>query len=147
MAEPSDMHVSENQSSAESGSDSEFEGFGEEGITLIGNMRYTAILNLDYNGDSHPKDVAANWTAIDTPSTIAPFTGNVGLTVNLAEDAAPIKFFKFLFNEDYWTKIVTEINNIANAKIAQPLSPQSRLQDWTPVNADKIKLFFLHCVF
>lgn len=110
MAEAEDVNVSDSEISSDSGSDMEFEGFEEEDIRLIGNVqRFTAIWNPDYDREV-PKDLAMNWSSLDTPPTLAPFTRNVGLTVDLADDASPLEFFKLLFNENYWEKIVTETN-------------------------------------
>ena len=78
------MNVTDSENSGESSSDSEFEGFKEEDIRLIRNVQqYKAILNPYYDQDVS-KAVAAN-----TTPTIAPFTRNVSLIVNLEEDATP----------------------------------------------------------
>ena len=111
-------------------------------------QRYTSILNPQYDRILQ-KDEELNWSGVDSPPTLAPFTRNVGLTVNLANEAAPIEFFKLLFDDDYWPKIVNETNNYAAGKIheaQQPLSPNSRLKDWSPVTIDEIKLFFALCI-
>lgn len=114
MAEAEGMFESENKSSGENSSDSDFEGFEADDIRLIGNVqRFTAILNPDYDREV-PKDMEMNWSTVDSPPTVAPFTRNTRLTVDLADDASPIDFFKLLFNEDYWEKIVTQTNLYAN---------------------------------
>lgn len=116
MAEAEGMFESENESSGENSSDSDFEGFEADDIRLIGNVqRFTAILNPDYDREV-PKDMEMNWSTVDSPPTVAPFTRNTRLTVDLADDASPIDFFKLLFNEDYWEKIVTQTNLYANGK-------------------------------
>ena len=130
MAAVGNLRDSESESdnnSANSGSDSEFEGFEGEEVQLLGNvLRYTSILNPDYDREV-PKDVTLNWTDVDTPPTIAPFNRDVGLTVHLEEVASPLEFFQLLFDKDYWEKIVTQTNNYAAARInneARPMTPQ-----------------------
>ena len=117
---------------------------------MLGNvLRYTSILHPDYDQEV-PKDVTLNWTNVDTPPTIAPFNRDVSLTVNLEEDASPLEFFQLLFDKDYWEKIVTQTNNNAAARInneARPMSPQSRLQNWSPVSIDEMKLLFCPLYF
>ncbi|MCG7879142.1 MAG: transposase [Candidatus Thiodiazotropha taylori] len=147
MADIENIADSGSDNSADSGSESEFEGFEEDEVAVNGNiLNHTVILNPNYDRII-ARDEELNWSNIDTPPTIAPFTRDVGLTVDLDEEAEPIQFFKLFFNEDYWPIIVTETNKYAEAKIAQqPLSPNSRLHEWTPVTVDEVKLFFALCI-
>lgn len=138
MADIENIADSGSDNSADSGSESEFEGFEEDEVAVNGNiLNHTVILNPNYDRII-ARDEELNWSNIDTPPTIAPFTRDVGLTVDLDEEAEPIQFFKLFFNEDYWPIIVTETNKYAEAKIAQqPLSPNC---SWTLYNKDVPKI-------
>ena len=132
---------------ASSSDDSDFEGFGAEEIQVQGNVTGIYRAEIPEYDRELPADQEINWTRTDSQPTICSFTRTTGLNVDLEADAAPIDYFKLLFDKDMWPKLVDETNRYANAKIVgQNLSPECRLQTWVPVTVDEIKVFFALCI-
>lgn len=64
------------------------------------------------------------------------------MTEELPEDPTELDFFNLLFDEGMWEVLVLETNRYATNRInSGNLAPHSRLQKWTPVTIDEMKVF------
>jgi hypothetical protein len=91
-----------------------------------------------------PTDTEFGWSQSDSDCYIMPFSEENGLTCDLPENACVPDFFNILFDADMW-ETLTEQTNLYTAQILQKgeLKPNSRMQKWTPVSVDEMKVFLV----
>lgn len=88
-----------------------------------------------------PVDVAYGWSSTDNDPTNMPFTGASGLTEQLPDSPTAFDFFDILFDEGMWGILTDQTNLYAEQSLAtMTLKPQSRMQKWSPVTIDEMKV-------
>lgn len=98
--------------------------------------------------DSMNLQSVRQWCKIDmknipSPPPLVPFSGNPGLTVNIANNASILSYFELLFDDQILRMIVQETNRYAQQYIHKTVcKEESRWKKWTETNVEELRLFF-----
>lgn len=98
--------------------------------------------------DSMNLQSVRQWCKIDMknippPPPPVPFSGNPGITVNIANNASILNYFELFFDDQILRMIVQETNRYAQQYIHKTVCKKgSRWKKWTETNVEELRLFF-----
>lgn len=113
-----------------------------ENVAIVREFPMEQASNLQ-NCDT-PVDVEFGWSSVDTEPFVMPFTGESGLAEHLPDSPVALDFFNLMFNDEMWGVLIQQTNLYATQTLATTqLKPQSRMQKWSPVTVDEMKVWHM----
>ena len=140
---------------ADSDSEAEFEGFGEDEIEAArnactastGDLGVFEIPDLDDDEDV-PRDVNMGWMRQNLDPLALPFFGedDTGLSANIDRTTlqTPMDYWNLFINDQDFESWAEQTNIYADQQLqrrAGVLSPAARMKGWTPTCRDEVKQF------
>lgn len=120
--------------------DSEFDDSDNEQVAAESSS--DADSDSDATVDYEYDQAAFQWSSTPTARTRLQFSGNSGLQVNVDNTEDPLSVFQLFLTEDILNVIVTETNRRAAQLMSQTgVRPQSRLNNWTDVCINELRVF------
>ena len=117
--------------------DSEFDDSDNEQVAA--ETSSDADSDSDATVDYEYDQAAFQWSSTPTARTRLQFSGNSGLQVTVDNTEDPLSVFQ---TEDILNAIVTEMNRRAAQLMSQTgVRPQSRLNNWTDVCINELRVF------
>ena len=124
-----------------SDSEGEFEWFGPEDLVPIAAGDFPTFNQHQFDRDHEfQRDVALNWSCEIAEPLVCPFTGNVGLNIDINRDAPPEDYLSIFLKDDEYDNIALESNRyFEQVRASKPQKPFARMNSWYPAVGGEIR--------